>query len=517
MTAALGNLTRRADPLAWLAGLTMAGLVASATVASWSSRPAALVLVVAALAAAAGASWRWPAPMLAVAGFFALADPYLIRAVLPPSDVGTLRYASETVAAAIGLPIAIRAAVEGRFIAAFRHPATLFLAAFLLVGVVSALVNAVPPLVAGTGLLVTLDAIAFFYLARMAGFTEHLVRRVLMVYVAIMLVASLLAIGQQVLAPDLLGFKAYPGNFGEGGRSTAFFGSPNQLGPLLGMAIPFPMLGIFETRDRRRQALLAGLCLLLGTAFWLTFSRGTWIGFIVGFGAVSLLVERRVLMLAAGVGIVSLLLAVFMPRNLAVGASAPNYATDRQDPDVLEGMGGRIAAIGQGTDLRILFIREGLPIAVDHPIVGVGPGRYGGAAANVFGTPVYGKYGISLHGFHTVHNYWLHLVVEFGMLGLLAMAGAMVVTVVPIIRAARRAPPGTRYLLMVLAIPVIAMSANSLTEMLLEGNTPSFSLWLVAGMGSVLAAGVISELASRHDLLPHAQDDAQVAPVGAHH
>jgi O-antigen ligase len=366
-----------------------------------------------------------------------------------------------------------------------RHPATPLFGLYVAVALVSAVVNAVPALVAATGVAVTLDGIAVFYLARMADPGEALVRRLINVFVGIMVLAALLAIGQVLLAPDLLGFRAFAGDFGEGARSTAFFGNPNQLAPLLALAMPFPLLALLDSPERRNRALLLVTCLLLATAFWLTFSRAAWVAFIIAFGLVAARFERRTLLLAMAIGAIALGTAFAMPRNLGV-RDQPSYA-NAQDPDVMDATVGRLGTIGAGNDLRIIFLEEGLPIAAQHPIVGVGPGRYGGAAANVFGTPIYDQYGISLHGFHTVHDYWLHLLVEVGVLGLAAIGGAMVLVLRQLLRAASGLAGARRALLLSIAIGLIALSVNSLAEMLLEGNTPSFALWFLVGLGSVLA------------------------------
>ena len=237
--------------------------------------------------------------------------------------------------------------------------------------------------------------------------------------------------------------------------------------------------------------LLLVTCLLLATAFWLTFSRAAWVSFIVTFALVAARFERRSLLLAVAVGVIALGAAFAMPRNLAV-RDQPHYA-NTQDPDVLDATFGRLGAVGAGNDLRVTFLEEGLPIAAQHPILGVGPGRYGGAAANVFGTPIYSQYGISLHGFHTVHDYWLHLLVEVGLLGLAAILGAMVLVARQLLRAASGLTGSRRVLLLSFAVGLIALSVNSLAEMLLEGNTPSFVLWFLVGMGSVLADRALDE------------------------
>jgi O-antigen ligase len=471
-------------------GLALVALAAGAVIATWLSPQLAAGLAVAALLLCAVAAWARPAEMLAVAAFFTLADPYVIRAITASATVATFPYQSELVLLAVGAPIAVRAVLEGRLVPALRHPATPFLAAWVAVAAASAVANAVPPEVAAAGVAVTLDGLAFFYLARMVGPDARLVRRLVVVFVAIMTVAALLAIAQVLLAPDLLGFKAFAGDFGEGGRADAFFGNPNQLAPLLAMALPFPVLALLDAEGRRSRALLLGVSLLLGTALWLTFSRSALVSTVLSFGLVAAIYDRRVLVMGAVLAALTLGVAMALPRNIAV-VGDPNYA-NVSDPNVFDATFGRIGAIAAGNDLRVIFLEEGLPIAVDHPILGVGPGRYGGAAANVFGTPVYNEYGVSLHGFHTVHDYWLHLLVETGALGLAAMLAAVVVAAVRLLRTAAGALGADRVLLLATAIGLLLVTIDSFAEMLLEGNTPSYALWFLVGMASVVGERVMA-------------------------
>ena len=78
------------------------------------------------------------------------------------------------------------------------------------------------------------------------------------------------------------------------------------------------------------------------------------------------------------------------------------------------------------------------------------------------------------------------------MLGTLALVALMVSLIVRLVSAARRAPdPLRRGLLLATAASTLAMSLNSLTEMLLEGNSPSFVLWLFIGLGLLVAERVL--------------------------
>ncbi len=511
MRTPVRQLTRQAPDSA-LAVAALAAAVTLTVAATWISQPVAMAAALATGIVLVALSFRWPAPMLAVAAFSTLADPYLIAAVTGPASGHTIWYSGDLVLLLVGLPIVARAWRAGRLVSALWHPATPLFAAYAVVALVSALVNAVPATVAAAGVGVTLDGIALFYLVRMVGPNERFLRRAVGVFVGIMVVAAVLAIAQVVLAPDLLGFRAFAGDFGEGGRSTAFFGNPNQLAPLLAMAMPFPLLALPHVSLRRDRIALLVISVVLAIAFWITFSRAAWTAFLLALLLVTARFDRRALFLALTVGILALGIAMAMPRNLAV-RDQPNYANS-QDPNVVDATLGRLGAIGSGNDLRVIFLREGLQVAEQNLMLGVGPGRYGGAAANVFGSPVYSRYGISLHGFHTVHDYWLHLLVEVGVLGVSAVLAAMALVLTQLLRAVSRLRPPRRAMLLAISVGLVAISLNSLAEMLLEGNTPSFMLWLLVGMGSVAADQILGrgilELPAGGDLPGRAEENAQI-------
>ncbi|HET7082179.1 MAG TPA: hypothetical protein VFJ00_00510, partial [Candidatus Limnocylindria bacterium] len=136
-----------------------------------------------------------------------------------------------------------------------------------------------------------------------------------------------------------------------------------------------------------------------------------------------------------------------------------------------------------------------------HPLVGVGPGRYGGAAADIYDTPVYARYEtdelFANPSQRTVDDFWLHLVVESGLLGLAAYLAMVGAALGPIIAAARRAAWGRQVALASISGAVIGLAINSMTTMLLEANSVAFLFWFLLGVGSQLARAVpVAEPAS---------------------
>jgi putative inorganic carbon (HCO3(-)) transporter len=461
--------------------LPLALLVTASVIDSWFNGPAAIVLACLALPIVFLAAYRWPMPMLAVTAVAPFADPVLLGLLLGPPLQPGIRFFSEGLLVVVGLAVVARAWRERTLVGAIEHPLTWCLAAFLLLAAASAIVNRVPISVAAAGVVFTVDAVALFYLPRMARFPPVAARNAAVGLLCVLLAAGILAIGQALLDPNLLGLHSYRAAFGEGSRATAFFGNPNMLGAMLGLGTPLVLFAIPRQVGLSRWALLAaGLVLLLGLV--LSFSRGAWFGTAVGFGAVALLLDRRALLVGAGLGLAAVLLVNVMPRNLLV-AGEP----DRQD--LVNSTLDRLDAIGSGRDLRVRFLLEGLPIVADHPLLGVGPGRYGGAAANIFGTPVYAAYGTGLYGFHTVHIFWLHLLGEFGALGAAAFIGMLLSAWLQIARAALRSTGQTFAVLAGIAAGAAVMSINSGTEMLLEGNSAAFASWFLLGLGSAVAEG----------------------------
>lgn len=494
------------------------GMVTAAAVGmAWLAPPVALVLGLGTMAGLVLAGYRWPRATLLVVALVPLGDPFLVRIMLPTELLPAVRFLSEGLLVVVGLGVGTRALRAGAVLPALRHPATVWLVLLVVVAAASAVLNGTRPLVALAGVVFTVDALLVFYLARAAGADNASVRTAIRVILSVMGAASVLAVVQALLAPDILWFRAFPGSFGEGGRVTAFFGNPNMLGAMLAATIPLAVLQVRGAVSWRRVGWVA-LSFLLVLTLLLTYSRGAWLGAVLGFGLLLLLLDRRTLLVTLAILAAALLTAMVMPRNLLLAPDQrPDYAdgTGPDAPGFFESTIDRIDALSDGRDLRTRFVLEGLPIIRDHPLLGVGPGMYGGAAASIFDSPVYEEYDTSLYGFNTVHNYWLHLLGELGVLGTLAFIGLLFSVGWPILRSAWSARGFRRAALVGILGGTAAMAVNSVTEMLLEGNSAAFLFWYLLGIGSVLAARPAaggSELAPGDELPGGAQQDPDVEP-----
>jgi O-antigen ligase len=442
------------------------------------------------VAEAALASLRWPRAVLVGVVLSPILDRYLVPGLLAPDAEVLAHLLSEALLVAVGTALVAQAARRSSLRAALDHPTVRLTLVFVLLGTISAVVNAVPVGQALAGIGFTVDAVAVFVLARLVGFGTRQAVVAIGVVLGLVLAGALVAVAQALLSPHLFGLSVLTGRFGEVYRLASFFGDPNTFAAFLSAAVPFALFGTtwLGTKRGRRIALAAAFLLIL--ALWLSFSRGGWLGAVGGFAVAALIIDHRPMRVGAVVVVVALLVALFMPRNLLC-------STCKARPDLVGSTFGRVGAVGKGGDLRVLFILNGTPIVADHPLLGVGPGRYGGAAADIYDTPVYARYGtdelFSNPSQRTVDDFWLHIVVESGLLGLTAYLGMVATALVPIIRRARTARLGRGVALAGISGAVIGLAINSATTMLLEANSVAFLFWFLLGIGSQLAVEPDSE------------------------
>jgi len=464
-------------------------LVAATIGAAWLSMPLFFGVGAVGMAFVAYCAHRWPKVTLTAGALATFADPVLIPLALP----GTLGLgpigASEPLLAVAAVVIAVNAVRRGTFVSALRDPVLVFIVLFAVVGIISGIVNAVPPVVGALGIFITLDAIAVYFLARMAGFDVRSATLVIGSLVGLAVTVSVFGILQVAVHPDLLGFASFAGRFGEGGRITAFTGNPNMVAAIIGIALPFPLFATRHLERVRDRRIAAGVVVLLVLALLLTFSRGAWIAVGLGVLVGALVLDRRALLVLGVAVVVAWGLTIVMPRHVLVAQEDLHLYF--LDPDggssIVDSTIDRFGEVYERRDLRMRFVIEGLPIVNDNLWLGVGPGRYGGAAATIIPSPVYEEYGTELYGFRTVHNFWLHMLGEVGVIGTVIFLTMIAGLLWRYIAAARHAVTAEFVLFAGMSTALITVTFNNLTEMLFEGNVPGVMIWLTLGMVSVLA------------------------------
>ncbi len=415
--------------------------------------------------------------------FVPVVDRYLVSLLVPPDLRPATNLLSELLLLAVAIGIGLWAWRAGTFLPALRHPVIGLIGAFALAGLVSAAVNGVPPVIAVAGIAFTIEAVTLFALARMIGFTAGQARLAGIGFMIMALVVASLALAQVLLAADFLGLQSFTGRFSEGHRVAAFLVNPNMLGAVLALAIPIPLLAAIHEDGRRRQ-LYGAATFVLALALLYTFSRGAWLGLALAAVAIGLVVEWRALAILSLVGLLAFGAALVLPRHVLDPESAD------VEFDLLSATVGRLETISEGSDLRLQFVENASPIVADHLVLGAGPGRYGGAVAWRFGSPLYEEYtdGSVPEG-RTVDNFWLHLLAESGLLGTLLYGAALAAGAWGALSTARRRAGWARVVAGAAAAMAVVIGVDSLTEMLLEGNTTAFATWFFLGLASALSMG----------------------------
>jgi len=241
-------------------------------------------------------------------------------------------------------------------------------------------------------------------------------------------------------------------------RGHGLFDHPNDLGHLAGlMVLGLASWFITAEKVKRRWWVLYGVtCLAVSIAQ----SRQSMVA-VLGAFAVILLLRRDLwkrLVLAGAVFILigSLPIALSQDNREQLAYRLGGVFNALLLPGSDRGPGGLHRPQGQGGDreVRVLFITQGMKLFQANPVLGYGLGQFGGIVAVKADAEwnkdprfidVLGPNGFDMYGFEavTVDVFWLHLMVEAGVLGLLAYLVWMWFVGRPVFEAVRRRGPPT--------------------------------------------------------------------------
>lgn len=340
------------------------------------------------------------------------------------------------------------------------------LGAFILLSAASTVANSVPLHVAELGTLDTLRSLIIFLAVINIGISAQDAKTFVYWAVGIMSVCAFIGVLQ--IYPHspawILGGYKFPGPHGLA-RVDGPFDHPVSLGDYVTLIAPMGiMLLIFgDVRSRWRTWLKLGVAaMLLGILF--TFAREAWIALAVAILFTGLTVERR-------------LLRMFLGPVIMLGLLAIPFVSSINTSD----NGGQ----------RLQLFRLTWPLIESHPLLGVGPGLYGGHVALVTHTPLYNLYHVSSFFYGTgnqIDQFWTHLLAESGILGL----AAFLFMIVACFLAGRRAyhqssdPREKAVILGLLAAIPVAIVLSFVSSLLEEG--PGATLfWCLMGMLMVVA------------------------------
>ncbi len=334
-------------------------------------------------------------------------------------------------------------------IALARTPLDLPLLALAAIMLASAVSAGVPLMIATLGMLALLKGPLAFQLASRVSLGDEGVRRVAGGLAMLAAAAALVGVAQRVGGEAVFAITGRAEYFETwlGVKAPGPFSHHNALGhvTVLGGVLALSLASAAEVGGRwaeRRQMRVVALCCLAGLLA--SASRESWIAASVAAIVVALVTRRRrALGAAASLGsalaivgglsyFVSPILRAEMARRLA-GVTAGWHD-----------FGAGFTGWAFRGEYRVYAALKSAEITADNPLLGVGPGRFGGAVAQRFGSPVHEAYRVlPLDGIHEpLDLLWARLPAEIGLLGALAYLGVFGSAMVVCGRGARRAGVG---------------------------------------------------------------------------
>lgn len=186
-------------------------------------------------------------------------------------------------------------------------------------------------------------------------------------------------------------------------RIYSVFGNPNVYGEYLILTIPIAITSFFIEKKKTMKVLFGCIVLASVINLFLTLSRASMAGFLVGIVVIVVLkLKKMIPILLIGM----LISPIFLP----------DYIVDRAMSTFNMGSQSQVNSmeVHSGADTSILYrgaiYRSSLEMMKDHPISGVGIGQF---------SEVYKLYGVA-NSYHP-HNTFLMVAIETGILGITSL------------------------------------------------------------------------------------------------
>ncbi|GIH08517.1 hypothetical protein Rhe02_65840 [Rhizocola hellebori] len=325
----------------------------------------------------------------------------------------------------------------------FRTGADFALAALAVVIVLSGVAGSAAPLVIGQAFFVYLRSVIVFYAIRALAPSATWIRAVLWIAGGWAALNCVIGVVQVTLGPPAytaLGWTDL--STAQIHRAQGLFAHPNDLGHLAGLAL----LAVLAVADKRRWWALAAL---FAAGLAVSQSRESLFG--VAAGCVIIAAMRRLPLRHLCAGFLAVVALAAIPIVLSHGvrtevqrrmwgvvdAMGLPIAHERPEPDPAlpvcgppqprqDGVvGSPCRHPGPDREIRILYAQQSFRLLARRPVLGYGAGTFGGIVAlqtdpDWHRHPRLGPNGFDLFGFHgkTVDSFWLHLMVELGLVGL---------------------------------------------------------------------------------------------------
>lgn len=244
-------------------------------------------------------------------------------------------------------------------------------------------------------------------------------------------------------------------------RANLRFGDPNDLAFVLATTLPLTFWLLRERWPLRPFAFGMIIVISLGIAF--TYSRGALVA--VGAGiAFLLLTDRKRIPLLVGAGLMTVAIGLLFVRS----SPATVFRVE-------EGLRAKEQIASYNVETRLQAWDAAVTLAVEHPLVGIGPGNFFYHYGEVTGIPP------GAEPLAVVHNSYLDIGAELGLAGL-GLFVAYLVLVFARLSAANRegtGPPGYAAALRI-SFVITLVGAITISE---QYSAP---FWLIGGLATAL-------------------------------
>lgn len=216
-------------------------------------------------------------------------------------------------------------------------------------------------------------------------------------------------------------------------RIYGMLGNPN----VLGIFLMFAFIAFYYAKNKLPEfnpRYMDILNVLLVGILVLTYSRGTWGGFLVAAIAFLIMTRKLSILIDFVKYTVLAMILVVLPLNLMTNFIektdiGSEKVTNIQQFDVggESGFRDRIGSTfsedtvtGSQSSGRLFIVKTGFEVFKDHPIIGTGFATFGDSTTLSNGSPLYERYGIG-HNFYS-DNQYIQIIVQTGVLGVIAFA-----------------------------------------------------------------------------------------------
>jgi len=314
---------------------------------------------------------------------------------------------------------------------------------FILIWAISTLFNQVDFIIAFSSIRQLLRYVLVFYTILILGCEEKFIKKFLYICFAVLILESFIGLLQLVMPPSFSQFltpqatsATYSNTIIETGslgwnimeRIAGTFGRYDRFGIFLScfLIIALGLYYIFK-RQNKRNFLLPPVFLLGLLALIFTFSRLSWLGFLIGLfliGALWLKNKKVKLGFAIGISLLIIYLASFL---ILTGFKISSYEETQSKLNLTTRILQTFSYYEWENSYygfgRIFFwINTPKIVVASSPIIGVGPGLYGSGTASIFqNRQVYNRLGLPFgiqDRMGQIDNNWFSIWGEYGTLDL---------------------------------------------------------------------------------------------------